>query len=86
LFNARRFHDAEREYRAAIFIAGNAHTAAMHHYLGVVLFNLNRPEDAAVEFRAALQRDPDYKEARENLKIAEDAAQKAAGEKGSSEP
>jgi tetratricopeptide (TPR) repeat protein len=86
LFNARRFHDAEREYRAAIFIAGNAHTAAMHHNLGVVLFNLNRPEDAAVEFRAALQRDPDYKEARENLKIAEDAARKAAGEKGSSEP
>jgi len=65
-FRTKQFNIAESMFRRSIFIERNAHLA--HYYLGLALERQNRPSEATVEYRIALEIKPEFKEAQQKIK------------------
>ncbi|MHB8898636.1 MAG: tetratricopeptide repeat protein, partial [Thermoguttaceae bacterium] len=62
-----RHDEAVPHFERALRNAAGAEAVALHHELGVTLAMLARDDEAAAQFRAALQLDPTFAPARTNL-------------------
>ena len=63
------FQQALRECEATIQLASN--WAEAHNLRGIILEELDRPEEAIAAYQEAIRLDPTFDEAKENLSVAE---------------
>ncbi len=66
MYNQERFDEALAEFQQALRLDPNS--ARTHFMLGMTLLKLDRRAAAATHFAEALKRQPDYPEARQQMR------------------